>query len=150
PPRRQAMSELSGQVTHLQWSLTPLWWIPLLPFLGAATNAVFGRRLQASDAGRALSKRLHIGSFGVSAVAVGAMLLPFPLAVANFVKLATLPPGDRFLYSHAWQMVRIGSLDVNFSFAMDPLSGVMTLIITGVGSLIHIYACSYMETEPAY
>src|SRR6185369_8043811 len=52
--------------------------------------------------------------------------------------------------SHAWQMLRIGSLDVNFSFAMDPLSAVMTLIITGVGSLIHIYASSYMETEPAY
>ena len=47
-------------------------------------------------------------------------------------------------------MVRIGSLDVNFSFAMDPLPALMCLIITGVGSLIHIYACSYMETEPAY
>ena len=144
------MSEFSGPVTHLELALTPLWLIPLLPFVGAATNAIFGRRLQKSDAGRDLGKRLHIGSFGVSAVAVGAMLIAFALALANFVKLASLDPGHRYLYTHAWQMLRIGSLDVNFSFAMDPLSGLMTLIITGVGSLIHIYACSYMETEPSY
>ncbi len=124
--------------------------IPLLPFLGAATNAIFGRRLQKSDVGKDLAKRLHIGSFGVSAVAVGAMLLAFAVTVFNFVALLKLEPGHRYLYSHAWQMVRIGSLDVNFSFAMDPLSALMALIITGVGSLIHIYACSYMETEPAF
>ncbi len=144
------MSEFSGQVTHLEWSLTPLWLIPLLPFLGAATNAIFGRKLQASAFGKSTSKSLHIGSFGVSLVAVGAMLLAFALALANFVKLASLDPSSRYLYSHAWQMVRIGSLDINFSFAMDPLSGLMTLIITGVGTLIHIYATSYMETEPAF
>ena len=144
------MSELSGQVTHLEASVTPLLLIPLLPFVGAVVNAIFGRRLQKSDVGRDLSKRLHIGSFGVSAVAVGAMLGAFALVVVNFVKLLQLEPGSRYLYSHAWQMVRIGSLDVNFSFAMDPLSALMTLIITGVGTLIHIYACSYMETEPAY
>ena len=144
------MSDFSGQVTHLEWSATPLWLIPLLPFVGAATNAIFGRRMQASAVGRDVSKRWHIGSFGVSAVAVGAMLVAFGLVVSNWVKLLGLPPGDRYLYTHAWQMVRIGSLDVNFSFAMDPLSALMALIITGVGSLIHIYACSYMETEPAY
>src|ERR1700678_892004 len=108
------MPQLSGQVTHLEWSRAPLWWTPVLPFLGAATNAIFGRWLQKRYAG---SARLHIGSVGVSAVAVGAMLAAFALVVANVVKLVTLGPGSRYLYSHAWQMVRIGSLDVNFSFA---------------------------------
>ena len=144
------MPDYSGQITHVEPSLTPLWWIPLLPFLGAALNAIFGRKLQHSAFGRDLSKRLHIGSFGVSLVAVGAMFLAFCLGLANVVKLVSLEPGHRFLFSHAWQMVRIGSLDVNFAFAMDPLSAVMTLIITGVGTLIHIYASSYMESEPAY
>src|SRR5262249_17691922 len=143
-------SDFSGQVTHLEWSATPLWLIPLLPFLGAATNAIFGRRLQASDFGRSLGKRWHIGSPAASLVAVGAMAIAFVLVVLNRVRLLGLEPGHRYLFSHAWQMVRIGSLDVNFSFAMDPLSALMSLIITGVGSLIHIYACSYMETEPAY
>jgi NADH-quinone oxidoreductase subunit L len=87
----------------------------------------------------------------VSAVAIGAMLLSFALVLVNFAKLsASLEPEHRYLYNHAWQMVRIGSLDVNFAFAMDPLSAVMCLIITGVGTLIHIYAASYMETEPAF
>ena len=143
------MSDYSGQVTHVELSTT-LWLIPLLPFLGAATNAIFGRKLQNSSFGKDLSKRLHIGSFGVSAVAIGAMLISFAIVLTNFVKLVGLEPGHRYLFNHAWQMVRIGSFDVNFAFAMDPLSAVMCLIITGVGSLIHIYASSYMENEPAY
>jgi NADH-quinone oxidoreductase subunit L len=143
------MSDYSGQVTHVELSTT-LWLIPLLPFLGAATNAIFGRKLQGSAFGKDLSKRLHIGSFGVSAVAIGAMLISFGIVLLNFVKLLSLEPGHRFLFNHAWQMVRIGSLDASFAFAMDPLSALMCLIITGVGSLIHIYAASYMETEPAF
>src|SRR3712207_726629 len=107
------MSEFSGQVTHVEWAPIQLWLIQLLPFLGAATNAIFGRSLQASSFGRDLSKRLHIGSFGVSLVAVGAMLLAFAIGVANFANLLSLEPGHRYLYTHAWQMVRIGSLDVN-------------------------------------
>ncbi|MCC6555261.1 MAG: NADH-quinone oxidoreductase subunit L, partial [Polyangiaceae bacterium] len=144
------MSDYSGQVTHVELSLTPLWLIPLLPLLGAATNAVFGRALQKSDFGREMQKKLHTGSFGVTLVAVGAMLIAFALGLANFAYLWSHEAGHRFLYSYGWQMLRIGSLDVNFAFAMDPLSGLMTLIITGVGSLIHIYAASYMENEPAY
>src|SRR5215813_13642951 len=78
------------------------------------------------------------------------MIGAFLLTVANVARLAGLPEDHRTLFSHAWQMSRIGSLVINFSFAMDPLSAVMTLIITGVGTLIHVYATSYMETEPAY
>ena len=78
------------------------------------------------------------------------MALAFAITVANFYQMLTLPDAHRYLYTHAWQMVRIGSLDITFSFAMDPLSGLMCLIVTGVGSLIHIYAASYMEKEPAY
>ncbi|MGK4001689.1 NADH-quinone oxidoreductase subunit L [Sorangium sp. So ce1036] len=144
------MSDYSGQVTHVHASLAPLWWIPLLPLLGAVTNALFGRALQRSAFGRELSRRLHIGSFGVTLVAVSAMIGAFLLGIAGLVALVGLPPGERYLYSFAWQMVRIGSLDVNFAFAMDPLSCLMTLIITGVGTLIHVYAASYMEAEPSY
>ncbi len=145
------MPEYTGQVTHVELANIPLWLIALFPFVGAAINAIFGRKLQASDWMSDFAKKQHIGSPAVSAVAIGAMLLAFCIALANFIQLATIEQaGERYLLSHAWQMVRIGSLDINFSFAMDPLSGVMTLIVTGVGTLIHIYAASYMETEPAY
>jgi hypothetical protein len=51
------------------------------------------------------------------------MLLSFAVVLLNFVKLVGIhDPGHRYLYNHVWQMVRIGSFDVNFAFAMDPLS----------------------------
>jgi len=143
------MPEFTGPVQHVELSPTLLL-IPLLPLLGAAINALFGRRLQASSAGAGLAKRLHIGSFGVSTVAIGAMLAAFALSIQHVIKLVELPEGSRYLYSHAWQMVRIGSVDFNFDLALDPLSGVMILVITGVGSLIHIYAAAYMATDKAY
>jgi NADH-quinone oxidoreductase subunit L len=143
------MPEFTGPVQHVELSST-LWLIPLLPLLGSAINAFFGRKLQKSSMGADLSKRLHIGSFGVSAVAIGAMLAAFALAVFHVAKIISLPHDARYLYCHTWQMVRIGSVEFNFDFALDPLSSVMILIITGVGSLIHIYAAAYMATEKAY
>src|SRR5262245_60632684 len=143
------MPEFTGPVQHVELSST-LWLIPLLPLLGSIINAFFGRRLQASGLGSDLSKKLHIGSFGVSAVAIGAMLVAFGLSVFHVMKLTALPHEARYLYCHTWQMVRIGSVEFNFDFALDPLSAVMILIITGVGSLIHVYAAAYMATEKAY
>jgi len=144
------MPEYSGQVTHVELANIPLWLIALLPFLGAAINALFGRRLQASGWQQERGESLHIGSPAVTLVAIGAMLGAFALTVVSVIQLVGLEASHRYIYAHAWEMVRIGSLDINFSFAMDPLSALMTLIITGVGTLIHVYAASYMEKEPAY
>ncbi|HMJ51631.1 MAG TPA: proton-conducting transporter membrane subunit [Polyangiaceae bacterium] len=143
------MPEFTGPVQHVELSTT-LWLIPFLPLVGFVINLFFGRALQASGFGRDLSRKLHIGSFGVSLVAVGAMLAAFGLSVFHVLKLIALPADARYLYCHAWQMVRIGSVEFNFDFGLDALSAVMILIITGVGSLIHIYAAAYMETEKAY
>src|SRR5437764_722723 len=129
------MPEFSGPVQHVELS-NSLWLIPLLPLLGCVINAFFGRKLQASGFGKDLSKKLHMGSFGVTAVAVGAMTAAFLLSVFHVAKIAQLPEGDRYLYCHMWQMVRIGSVEFNFDFSLDPLSSVMILIITGVGTLI--------------
>ena len=143
------MPEFTGPVQHVELSTT-LWLIPLLPLIGCIINAFFGRALQRSTFGKDISKSLHIGSFGVTAVAVGAMLAAFVLSIFHVLKVIVLPHEARYLYCHLWQMVRIGSVEFNFDFALDPLSAVMILIITGVGSLIHIYAAAYMETEKAY
>ncbi len=144
------MPEFTGEITHVEFARVPLWLIALAPFLGAAINALFGRRLQAMAIYPRLQKQWHLGSLGVTGVAVGAMLVAFLLGVVSFVQVLGLEAGHRHIFTHAWQMLRIGSLDANFSFAMDPLSGLMVLIITGVGSLIHIYAAAYMEKEPSY
>ena len=145
------MPEYTGQVTHVVLAWIPLWLIPLLPFLGAAVNAVLGVKLQSSRVGGGWAKRWHTGSFLITAIGVGSVALAFALTVASLVQLLVIQdPGQRYLYSHAWQLVRIGSVDVNFAFAMDPLGAVMTLVVTGVGALIHVYATSYMAKDPAY
>jgi NADH-quinone oxidoreductase subunit L len=159
------MPELSGPIQHVvlvQW----LWLIPALPFLGALINGFYSSGLlgKAIDALRiALAddddgkkpppkpKARVLASEGtVSSVAIGAMLLAFGVVLWQLSILITHPPGERFLLTHCWQMVRFGQLDIDFDFSMDPLSALMCLIITGVGSLIHVYASSYMEGDPDY
>ena len=90
------MPEFSGPVQHVELSST-LWLIPLLPLLGCVINAFLGRKLQAATALRGVSRRLHIGSLGVSFVALGAMFASFALAVWHVARLAALPEGARFL-----------------------------------------------------
>ncbi|MEQ9321898.1 MAG: NADH-quinone oxidoreductase subunit L, partial [Polyangiaceae bacterium] len=99
------MPTYTGEVTHIELANLPLWLIALFPFLGALTNAIFGRKLQASSWNEGLKKKFHIGSPGVSAVAVGAMLCAFVVAVISFVQLVGLPAEHRYLYTHGWQML---------------------------------------------
>jgi NADH-quinone oxidoreductase subunit L len=49
-----------------------------------------------------------------------------------------------------WQWLPVGSLNVDVAFQLDQLSILMTLIITGVGSLIHIFSIGYMREDPGY
>src|SRR5262249_8932469 len=116
-----------------------LWLIPLLPLLGAAINGLVGKKLQD-----------RFGKKAVHTVAIGSMVLASIVAVVNFVMMWRLPAESRHLHNFVFPMVDIGSLKINMAFAMDPLSGMMALIITIIGSLIHIYSAGYMHEEPAY
>src|SRR5262245_66063571 len=116
-----------------------MWLIPLFPLLGATVNGLFGKRLQD-----------QFGKRAVHTVALGAMALAAATSVFYFVKLLSLSAEARFLHSVAFPMISIGKLKVDMAFAMDPLSGMMALIITIIGSLIHIYSAGYMHEEPAY
>jgi NADH-quinone oxidoreductase subunit L len=156
------MPELSGPIQHVvlvQW----LWLIPALPFLGALINAFYSSgllgkawnsfRIALADDDKVKPKvepRILAPEKTVATVAIGAMLLAFGVVAWHFAILLAHPASERFLLTHCWQMVRFGQLDINFDFAMDPLSALMCLIITGIGSLIHVYASSYMEGDPDY
>ena len=108
----------------------PLWLIPLLPLAGAAWNGVCGKRY----AERA-----------VATIAVGAVALAFGLSLLAVVSLGE---GPRIETAGAW--IAAAGLEIPFNFYLDPLSGVMTLVVTGVGLLIHIYAAGYMHSEGGY
>ena len=143
------MPEYSGPLQTVVESKT-LWMIPLLPLLGAVINAAVGWRLQKTTIGDALAKKLHIGSFPVSAIAMGSMFISFALSLWHVAKVIALPEDKRFLLCHMWQMVRAGSVDFSFALSLDTTSSVMLLIVTGVGFLIHVYATGYMATEKSY
>ncbi len=114
-------------------------WIVLLPLLGAALNGLLGAPLQ---------KR--IGKWWVTLVACAPVVLSFALSVTAFMSLRDLPPEQRFLIDRVYSWLSLGSLHVDVSFWVDPLSAVMILVVTGIGGLIHIYSTGYMHDDKSY
>lgn len=116
-----------------------LWLIPALPLLGAAINGLVGWRLP-----RSLSSWL----------AVAFMAAAFGVSLSAVSNLAALPEDARVIHETLYQWFGIGvganSFAVNVAFWLDPLSAVMILVITGVGTMITMYAVGYMEHEPDY
>src|SRR3989454_6154424 len=106
--------------------------IPLLPFIGFLVNASFGRRLTKRVAG---------------AVACGAMILSFVVSVATVFRLLSFDPESRVMAQTVYEWITSGDLTVPFTLRLDPLSAVMILIVTGIGSLIHVYSTAYMHEE---
>ena len=132
-----------------------VWLLPLLPLLGAVMNGIiavragtFAATVADSDdhdhatppAGRGL----------VSLIGPGVMLLAFALAVALF--LAMRGAGDLaapFIRSlGSWMPA--GDLRIDWALQLDPLSMLMTLIITGVGFLIHVFSVGYMADDRGF
>jgi NADH-quinone oxidoreductase subunit L len=113
--------------------------IPLLPLAGAAVLGVGGAALQ---------RRLGRGA--VSAVACGTVGVSFALSVLAFLQLLALDAHDRLLLATLFPWIHVGTLTVDVAFAVDPLSAVMILVVTGIGGLIHVYATGYMHEDPAY
>ena len=105
--------------------------IPLLPFVGFLVNATVGRRLPKSASGGVACLAI-IGSFVVSVLAVSGVLS----AEAGFVEQV------------AFNWMTSGELRIPFSFRLDHLASLMILVVTGIGSLIHIYSTGYMHDEP--
>ena len=117
---------------------TLLRWIPFLPLLGAALNFLLGTRIQ---------KRLGRG--WVAAIACILPVASFAIVVAAFLQLAALPEAERMFIDRVLPWLHLGGLEVDIAFQFDPLSAVMALVVTGVGSIIHIYSYGYMDEEPA-
>src|SRR5512142_2844190 len=116
-----------------------LWLIPLFPMIGAIINALAGWKLQ-----QLFGKKI------VHRIAVTAMLASFAVAVRAFLQMLQLPGEERFLQDTLWNLLTAGRLTVDVGFALDPLSMMMVLVITGIGSLIHVFSIGYMADEPSY
>src|SRR3954466_12472983 len=109
-----------------------LWLIPILPLIGAAINGALGKRF---------SRQI------VAAVALGFCGAAFLMALWIAAQFSSLPlPHVEVLTS--W--LNSGGFSVDYSFALDQLTKIMLLIVTGVGFLIHIYSVGYMWQEGGY
>jgi NADH-quinone oxidoreductase subunit L len=106
--------------------------IPLFPFLGFLVNSMLGRRLPKSVSG-GLASLVMVVSFAVSAMVVW--------------QLAGMEPAQRAIDQTLYTWISSGDLTIDLAFRADPLSAVMLLVITGIGSLIHIYSTAYMHDE---
>jgi NADH-quinone oxidoreductase subunit L len=114
-------------------------WIILLPAIGAAINFFLGPWLQK-----------NFGKHAISFVGCGVVIGAFVIALWGFTRILALPPLSRFMLDRMWPWFSIGGLSLDIAFWLDPLSMIMTLIITGVGGLIHIYSTGYMHEEESY
>jgi NADH-quinone oxidoreductase subunit L len=83
----------------------------------------------------------------VVAVSCGAVLASFGLAVLSLFQLVDQPEGARVLVDNVYTWIGAGRFSGELAFQLDPLSAVMILVVTGVGSLIHIYSIGYMDDD---
>jgi NADH-quinone oxidoreductase subunit L len=83
-------------------------------------------------------------------VAVGATALSFACTVVIFVELLSRDAQERSEVSSLWEWIRVGDLSVDLAILLDPLSVMMMLVVTGVGSLILLYSTEYMHEDRDY
>jgi len=118
--------------------------IPLLPGLGAAINGLFGIRAFSRQTAGAVACAMMTAALGLSVVAFWQLLgLPAD-ARAYDVNVMTWIPSIPLQLSNG----TIGSFQIPWGFRLDPLSGMMILVVTGIGTLIHVYSTAYMHDEP--
>ncbi len=108
--------------------------IPLLPFLGFVANATLGRRLSKAASGGLATAAMGL-AFGVSAAVVWDLLGREPVG------------GVRAIQETVYTWLSSGTLVVPLTFRVDPLAAVMILVVTGIGTLIHLYSTAYMHDE---
>jgi NADH-quinone oxidoreductase subunit L len=122
----------------MEHTATYLGLIPLFPLIGAL---VIGVLHMLTCRKSPLSEILY------GALACVGPVLSFFLALVVFYHLKALPTDERILTHNAYTWFAVGDLHVNMGFLADPLSSLMLLFVTFIGSLIHIYSIGYMAKD---
>ncbi len=111
-----------------------LWLIPAVPLAAATVNLLWGKRL-----GKAAGW-----------LATAAVVTSFLVALVAVLDLVSRPGENRLVIQHLFDWISVGSFSVGADLRLDAVSSVMILVVTGVGSLIHVYAIGYMQGDPRY
>ncbi len=107
------------------------WLIPVIPLLGFAAVLLATRTLRERAAW----------------ISVTAAALSFVLSVLVFLQVAG-DPATHVRPLFTW--IQAGPLDVSWTLLVDQLTAVMLLVVTGVGTLVHIYSFGYMHGDERY
>ncbi len=110
--------------------------IPLFPLIGFVIVAFFGKRIK--------NEKL------IGGMASSAILASFVTAVMVFVGLVNRAPEDRTVIVKVYSWIATGSFNVDVAYQFDQLSILFTLIITGIGFLIHVYSIGYMHGDKGF
>lgn len=112
-----------------------IWLVPALPLAGFLCVLLFGRRL---------------GEPGAGIVATLMTAASFVVVGLIYLDMVSMPEEDRRRIVTLYSWIPVGDLQIDLAFLADPLSITMALFITGIGSLIHLYAIGYMHGDPKF
>ncbi|MCU0626140.1 MAG: NADH-quinone oxidoreductase subunit L [Gemmatimonadaceae bacterium] len=121
-----------------------LWLLPALPLLGFLLNGALSLVPAWRDPSAPVTPARRTT---VAAIGVGVMVAAFVVGVLLVLQVAADPAGLRATLG-TWMAA--GDLRVDWTLALDRLSAVMVLVITGIGTLIHLYSAGYMASDAGY
>ena len=116
-------------------SYTYLWLIPLLPFVGFLINGLLGRRL---------------GDKAVSFIGPATVFGSFAVALSGFLKTLSFGAHSEPVKITLFNWITVGDFNVGATLQLDQLSAVMSLVVAGVGFIIHVYSVGYMHGDKGY
>ncbi len=105
----------------------------LLPLLGFLINGLFGRKIK---------NEKIVGIIGSATIG-----LSFLIVLGAFIQTVGLPIENRSNTVELFSWLNVGGLQIKFAYLVDQLSLTMSLIVTGVGFLIHVYSIGYMHGD---
>jgi NADH-quinone oxidoreductase subunit L len=116
-------------------SFSLLWLIPVLPLIGSGINGLLGKRLPKTM---------------VAGIASAAVALSFLIALREFAAMLNTPLEQLPILRDYFTWIQAGQFQAQVGLMLDHLSGLMILIVTGVGFLIHVYSAGYMAHEEGF
>lgn len=116
-------------------------WIPLLPLIGFLINGFWYALLQSKPGAK------KSGSTLSGLIASTAIFGSFLISLKVFLSLKGMTPEARLIDETLFSWIKVGDLDLKMGLRVDSLSTLFTLVITGVGTLIHIYSMGYMSHD---
>jgi len=113
-----------------------VWLIPFFPLVGALINGLLGKKIK---------NETVIGGIGTLMV-----FCSFLVSCGILFQLIGLEAEKRVIEKVVFPWIHCGTFKADMAFLIDPLSAIMLMVVTGVGTLIHLYSIGYMHGEEGF